>query len=401
MKKAFFLILFLTNIFKGESQPANCTFSPPRVTIHFGTGDIKDVNKEVFDNYDRVSGYCPTDGHYTYTSYTSGCFRNDWFTLTEDHTPGDVDGNMMLINASDRSGPFLVTTIKGLKSNTTYEFGAWMMNVCKISDKCPFPLLPTITVRLETVAGKFVAQFRTGELARREAPGWTQYRALFTTPVSPTDLTLTMIDNSPGGCGNDFALDDITFRECIVPPVVTARKKSVTKVRKKLVAQSSPVKKVIRTTEKKSSENLEIVRTQENSTVPVAPVVKQKPLALPAQPFVLTTRANPLIKQIETEPGNIRIDLYDNGDIDGDTVSIYHNNSLLIANAGLTAKPVTFRIVVDGDHPHHELIMVANNLGSIPPNTSLMVVTAAGKRYEVFISSSEQKNAKVIVELKK
>ncbi|HSU50813.1 MAG TPA: hypothetical protein VLJ41_09490, partial [Segetibacter sp.] len=118
MKKAFFLILFLTNIFKGESQPANCTFSPPRVTIHFGTGNIKDVNKDVLDNYDRVSGYCPTDGHYTYTSYTSACFRNDWFTLTEDHTPGDVDGNMMLINASDRSGPFLVTTIKGLKSNT-------------------------------------------------------------------------------------------------------------------------------------------------------------------------------------------------------------------------------------------------------------------------------------------
>jgi hypothetical protein len=51
-------------------------------------------------------------------------------------------------------------------------------------------------------------------------------------------------------------------------------------------------------------------------------------------------------------------------------------------------------------HSHHELIMIANNLGSIPPNTSLMVTTTKSKRYEVFISSSEQKNAKVIIDLK-
>jgi hypothetical protein len=44
--------------------------------------------------------------------------------------------------------------------------------------------------------------------------------------------------------------------------------------------------------------------------------------------------------------------------------------------------------------------MVANNLGSIPPNTSLMIVTIGAQRYEVFISSTEQKNAKVILKLK-
>ena len=48
----------------------------------------------------------------------------------------------------------------------------------------------------------------------------------------------------------------------------------------------------------------------------------------------------------------------------------------------------------------YEIIMVADNLGSIPPNTSLMVVTSKLKRYEVFISSSEQKNARVVIERK-
>jgi len=85
----------------------------------------------------------------------------------------------------------------------------------------------------------------------------------------------------------------------------------------------------------------------------------------------------------------------------GDTVTIYHNNKLTVARAGLSEKPISFHIMVNAMHPHHELVMVADNLGSIPPNTSLMVVTANNKRYEIFISSSEQKNAKIILDLDK
>ena len=117
-------------------------------------------------------------------------------------------------------------------------------------------------------------------------------------------------------------------------------------------------------------------------------------------PTVIATRANPLIKQIETTETELLIELYDNGEIDGDTVTIYHNNELLIAHAGISEKPITVKIKVDKEHPHHELIMVADNLGSIPPNTSLMVITANNKRYEIFISSSEQKNAKIVIDLK-
>jgi hypothetical protein len=129
-------------------------------------------------------------------------------------------------------------------------------------------------------------------------------------------------------------------------------------------------------------------------------VLKQKPPVFPALPPALATRANPVVKRIETEAGDIQVDLYDNGEIDGDTVSIYHNNTLLVTRARLSQKPVSFRIAVDAAQPYHELVMVANNLGAIPPNTSLMIVRAGTKRYEVFISSTEQKNAKVVFELK-
>ena len=129
--------------------------------------------------------------------------------------------------------------------------------------------------------------------------------------------------------------------------------------------------------------------------------VKQDPKVFPPPPMVLKTRENALVKKIETEAGQIKIELYDNGEIDGDTVSIYHNNALVKSHMRLSQKPISISITVDPAQPHHEMIMVAENLGSIPPNTSVMIITTASNRYEVFISSSEQKNAKVVFDLKK
>jgi hypothetical protein len=46
------------------------------------------------------------------------------------------------------------------------------------------------------------------------------------------------------------------------------------------------------------------------------------------------------------------------------------------------------------------VVMVAENLGSIPPNTSVMIVTTGSKKHQVYISSTEQKNAKIVFDLK-
>ena len=394
-------MIFLTSLWL-NAQGDNCLFKQPLLTIHFGRGNVDDLNTALPLNYRRVTHSCPSDGQYAYASFTSKCFHGYWLTLTEDHTPGDADGNMMLVNASWESGPFLTTIIKGLKTATIYELGAWLMNVCKPSRKCPFPLLPNITIRLQTPEGRSIAQFNTGELVRRDAPQWMQYRGLFTTPPVAANLTLTMTDNAPGGCGNDFALDDITFRECIKPPPVVATVPKVPVAVKRQPAVSKPVvKKEPPAPVKRGPTVIEMAKPQINLPTPATPVLKQRPSLLPAPPPVLATRENPLIQRLETEPGDIRLDLYDNGEIDGDTVSIYHNNVLVVDRAGLSQKPITLRIAVNAAHPHHELIMVAENLGAIPPNTSLMIVTTAAKRYEVSISSTEQKNAKLVIDLKK
>ena len=94
LKQLLLFLWILSSAFLLKAQPANCEFKQPVITINFGSGDEDDVTAPLPD-YERVRSYCPTDGHYTLTDYTSDCFRGDWLTLEEDHTPGDAAGNMI------------------------------------------------------------------------------------------------------------------------------------------------------------------------------------------------------------------------------------------------------------------------------------------------------------------
>jgi hypothetical protein len=210
-----------------------------------------------------------------------------------------------------------------------------------------------------------------------------------------------MTDNNPGGCGNDFAVDDITFRECIKEqPVVTTKPKAPEVAKQQpTITKTAPKKEPAAPTKKTVQANPK-ANPKSPTPVPATPILKQRIPEFPTPPPVLMNRANTLAKQIETEAGSIRLDLYDNGEIDGDTVSIYHNNTLLVARARLSQKPITLTITIDAANPHHEFVMVAENLGTIPPNTSLMIVTTGAQHYQVLISSNEQKNAKVVFDLK-
>jgi hypothetical protein len=399
LKKFVFICIILLIAFVSKAQPGNCIFKPPQFTIHFGTGNIRDLNSAFLSNYERVSGSCPTDGHYSFVSYTSGCFRDDWHTLSSDHTAGDNDGNMLLVNAAPDGGVFLNIPITGLKGNTTYELGLWVINLCKPTKKCPFLLLPSLHIRLETAEGRIVANIVTRDLPRVEEPIWSQHLAYFTTPASTSTLRLVMFDNAPGGCGNDFALDDITFRECVKQkpqPGVIQKIQPTTK----RAAASKPVTKKVTTPPPKKIHVPPAIIPKRDTVSKTMAVVKQPPKIIISAPLVLKTRENALVRKIETEAGEININLYDNGEIDGDTVSIYHNNKLIRSHLLLSEKPVSITIELNASQPHHELIMVAENLGSIPPNTSVMIINTPGNRYEVFISSSKQKNAKVVFDLK-
>ena len=406
LKKPGFIFIIFFFAFSSKAQQTNCTFLPPQFTIHFGAGNIHDVNSDDIYSYRRVSHSCPSDGYYSFASYTSACFNDDWHTLYQDHTGGNADGNMLLVNAGRAEAVFLKMPVTGLKSNTIYELGLWLMNLCRPTKKCPSLLLPILNIRLETPEGKVVANIGTGEIPRLEDPRWTQHRAIFTTPAATSTLMLVMTDKNPSGCGNDFALDDITFRECVkqitqVTPKTTTKPKPKPSNTSKQPATSKPAPRKVTTSPQKKEQPAVVIKPKTDTISKTSSVVKTNPKIVTSTPLVLKNRENALVRRIETEASEIKIELYDNGEIDGDTISIYHNNTLIRSHMRLSRKPISVNIDVNPSQPHHEIVMVAENLGSIPPNTSVMVITTASKRYEVLISSSEQKNAKVVFDLKK
>lgn len=128
----------------------------------------------------------------------------------------------------------------------------------------------------------------------------------------------------------------------------------------------------------------------------VAPPVVKKPVPENTPtPSVLKNRANELVKILTVNNENVTVKLYDNGEIDDDTISVYMDKKLVLASKRLTASPLIVNLKMDEDNSEHELVMVAENLGRIPPNTSLMIVESGEQRFDVRITSTEQKNAVV------
>lgn len=118
-------------------------------------------------------------------------------------------------------------------------------------------------------------------------------------------------------------------------------------------------------------------------------------------PWVLVGRENKLVKQVTVSSSSISIDLYDNGTIDNDTIMIFDNKVLLLENKRLSYKATHFDVNFNKDNNRHEIIIVAHNLGTVPPNTALMVVKDGNSRQEIYITSTLSVNAMIIFELKK
>lgn len=108
------------------------------------------------------------------------------------------------------------------------------------------------------------------------------------------------------------------------------------------------------------------------------------------------SRTKQVLQKIDVQQSNFKVDLYDDGDVDGDIVTVYYNGKVLINNKKLTEKPLTLNLATDPSRKENELIVYAENEGDIPPNTALMVVTDGDNRTEVRIAADSKKNGVII-----
>lgn len=175
----------------------------------------------------------------------------------------------------------------------------------------------------------------------------------------------------------------------------TAQKPNATTVKK----TNSTVKKTVSKTQTSTAKT-----TKEKSLSPkIDPVIRilEEPVEVqfPAAfslPGNYERRISSVVKTIPVKNKQLKVCLYDNGEIDGDSISLIFNGKLLLSHKRLTAEPLTITVDLD-NHPDaiNELAMYAENLGSIPPNTALMVITDGTQRYELRVSSDLKKSGAV------
>lgn len=114
----------------------------------------------------------------------------------------------------------------------------------------------------------------------------------------------------------------------------------------------------------------------------------------------LDTRTTKEQKVLQVKSNKLKVELYDNGEIDNDIVSVYFNKKPVVENKGLTANGYVFNLeLVEGKT--NELVLYAENMGNISPNTALMIITDGTNRYEVRLSSDLKTNASVRFEIVK
>jgi len=111
-------------------------------------------------------------------------------------------------------------------------------------------------------------------------------------------------------------------------------------------------------------------------------------------------REKVVAEELTVETDSIKVDFYDNGEIDGDSISVFLNDKLIAFNRILSTRSVHFDIPLDSTKEINEITMFADNLGAIPPNTALMIVNDGKKRYEVRLTSNLEKSATIRIKKK-
>jgi hypothetical protein len=108
------------------------------------------------------------------------------------------------------------------------------------------------------------------------------------------------------------------------------------------------------------------------------------------------------IRTVVVAQDSLVFSLYDNGTVDGDTVSVLINGKVVIPRLGLLERAYNKTIYLTPDMGDSiSVVLYAENLGSIPPNTGLLVIREGSKIYEIRFSGDMDKNSKIVLIRKK
>lgn len=146
-------------------------------------------------------------------------------------------------------------------------------------------------------------------------------------------------------------------------------------------------------------ENRQVWKPSYDDTAIAATIIQRKVINYVTEKQY-TERENVIVNEIEVESDSLLVNIYDNGEIDGDIISLFYNKQLILSNQKLTHKSVRMNLVMDSTLGVNEISMFAENLGLIPPNTALLVIDDGKNKYELRLSSNLEKNATISIKRK-
>jgi hypothetical protein len=137
-------------------------------------------------------------------------------------------------------------------------------------------------------------------------------------------------------------------------------------------------------------------------TVTTPTSVKKETIASVKElPSAVSERKNETIQELYFKNDSLVLSLYDNGIVDGDTVSVFVNGENVIAKQKLKEAATKKTIYISPRIDSVQLVLFAENLGSIPPNTGLLTVRDGDEVYQVRFSADLSKNASIFLRRKK
>jgi gliding motility-associated-like protein len=212
-----FFETLVNNYPQGSTQLCEGVLGPPKVFVDFGRGSSPGAALPSGTTTYAYSVACGlTPNQYTVVTNTNFC-RGLWWQLPEDHTPGDVNGYMLMVDGNQNRSVVFRTNVTGLIPGTVYEFSAFAGNLYNVVGGTN----PDLTFEIYNQAGVRLGQSGTIDIPATNPFSWQKIGFTFELPLGTTALEIILVDQQRATGGNDFVIDDISFAPCY-PPIVAS-----------------------------------------------------------------------------------------------------------------------------------------------------------------------------------
>lgn len=151
----------------------------------------------------------------------------------------------------------------------------------------------------------------------------------------------------------------------------------------------------------RSNDTAQLLKPKEFDSTYINSVNKSDTIPVKQENKEFNQRTKKITREIEIKSSAIRLELFDNGEIDNDSVTVFVNNHLILPKTMLSYNAIKLSIQLDEHLEFNEISMFANNLGTIPPNTAVLILYDGRIRYEIQMSSNLSETATIRLKMKK